>query len=811
MNNFKNPDFYLGVVEDRMDPLKLGRVRVRILGLHTHDKTLLPTADLPWSLKVQPTTSGSMSGIGHAPVGVMEGTWVLVQFMDPDKQMPFIIGCLGGIPQEKNPPIESFEVISGGGGGSPPVTSSDGTPVTTTDGTPVTTAPPEAAPVVDPGWKTKTIKRLGELESGNKYNTVNSIGYIGKYQFGAAALTDRGYVKKGTTNSQLDDPNVWVGKDGIKSKQDFLNNGPIQEKVMNEQVDANYKTLKRIGVPMDTLTDPQKGGLIASAHLYGPGGAKQFYNGVVKADAYGTTTEKYYKEGYKAVAGVYPETTTLASGEPAKTPDKVADENKAVKKNSSPSQDAEEVSDSTANYRRNSIDFLDPTIGFKDPNMVYPLKTHLGEPDTNRLARHEKIEETIVFTKEQNRHTGVAKANGKGSWDQSPVPYNSKYPFNNVWQSEAGHLLEFDDTKGRERTHMYHAKGTFSEVDHNGTQVNFIVGDSYVIMERNGYVHIVGNMDVNVEGAKTLKVSDTLDVQVNGNTTINVHANAKINVAGNIDMSAGGDFKIKAGTFAVDASRIDLNSGNASGLSTIGSIGGSAVAPAKLNVLTRADEVAVDYEIDVDADAAQIAAVQQALVDQGVLTPEQAAAKPDVAGSEKVTPNNKEGKPVEEVPAGTSEFDYNAKFSRHYTLGDLTAGGSRKLVAQAGLTPSQIYNNLKALANNVLDLVKDAYPNVRINSGLRTSVPSGGSSTSQHMTGQAVDISFSDLNRSELYDRVLKVEKMVPYDQLLLEYLTPGGNGWIHISYKNSGNRKMVFTMNNHQRVGQIGTFSKIA
>ena len=43
-----NPSFYLGVVEDRDDPLMLGRVRVRILGLHTHDKAVLPTADLPW-------------------------------------------------------------------------------------------------------------------------------------------------------------------------------------------------------------------------------------------------------------------------------------------------------------------------------------------------------------------------------------------------------------------------------------------------------------------------------------------------------------------------------------------------------------------------------------------------------------------------------------------------------------------------------------------------------------------------------------------------------------------------------------------
>ena len=42
-------NFYTGVVEDRNDPLQVGRVRVHIYGLHTDDKTLIATPDLPWS------------------------------------------------------------------------------------------------------------------------------------------------------------------------------------------------------------------------------------------------------------------------------------------------------------------------------------------------------------------------------------------------------------------------------------------------------------------------------------------------------------------------------------------------------------------------------------------------------------------------------------------------------------------------------------------------------------------------------------------------------------------------------------------
>ena len=67
---------FVGVVENRSDPKKLGRVQVRIYGVHTEDKTAIPTADLPWAMTVNPITSGSLSGIGRSPTGLIEGSWV---------------------------------------------------------------------------------------------------------------------------------------------------------------------------------------------------------------------------------------------------------------------------------------------------------------------------------------------------------------------------------------------------------------------------------------------------------------------------------------------------------------------------------------------------------------------------------------------------------------------------------------------------------------------------------------------------------------------------------------------------------------
>ena len=93
--------WFVGVVEDRQDPKYLGRLRVRCLGYHTEDLTVLPTVDLPWAHVMNPITSATVSGLGQTPLGAVEGTWVIGFFQDgADAQMPIIIGTLPGMPSE---------------------------------------------------------------------------------------------------------------------------------------------------------------------------------------------------------------------------------------------------------------------------------------------------------------------------------------------------------------------------------------------------------------------------------------------------------------------------------------------------------------------------------------------------------------------------------------------------------------------------------------------------------------------------------------------------------------------------------------
>ena len=100
--------WFVGVVEDRADPKKVGRIKVRCLGYHTKDKVKLPTADLPWAHVMNPITSATVSGVGQTPLGVVEGTWVVGFFTDgDDAQMPMIMGTLPGVITTDGLPFEA--------------------------------------------------------------------------------------------------------------------------------------------------------------------------------------------------------------------------------------------------------------------------------------------------------------------------------------------------------------------------------------------------------------------------------------------------------------------------------------------------------------------------------------------------------------------------------------------------------------------------------------------------------------------------------------------------------------------------------
>jgi hypothetical protein len=65
-----------------------------------------------------------------------------------------------------------------------------------------------------------------------------------------------------------------------------------------------------------------------------------------------------------------------------------------------------------------------------------------------------------------------------------------------VYQSESGHIVELDDTPNKERIHVFHRTGTYTEINQEGRRVNKIVGDDIEVILKDKTVYIQGNAKV---------------------------------------------------------------------------------------------------------------------------------------------------------------------------------------------------------------------------------------------------------------------------------------------------------------------------
>lgn len=97
--------------------------------------------------------------------------------------------------------------------------------------------------------------------------------------------------------------------------------------------------------------------------------------------------------------------------------------------------------------------------------------------------------------------------------------------------------------------------------------------------------------------------------------------------------------------------------------------------------------------------------------------------------------------------------------------------------------------NIKLLCENILQPARNAIGPLTITSGYRSSVLNavvGGSSPSQHETGQSADVVCSDNARLFYY-----IRQYLPFDQLIWEYGTDISPDWVHVSYS-ARNRRQV-------------------
>ena len=597
-NIFGRDGFYwwIGVVEDRNDPEKIGRCRVRILGYHIDNKEVLPTGDLPWAIPMQNINSAGISGKGSAPVGPLEGSWVIGFFLDgKDKQQPMIMGTMGGMPdkttgcatQDTNTANSNSNVLRDGGGNV--VNDGSGNPVKTDQTASTVATPPSTnqkiqenlekivlackkqgitnhyfvAAVIANALKESKGKTIAEFSYRNTPYANLKVIFGGlrmsKYspeEWERIRTNDIEFfdLMYGVTSADRSKPEGFkhfaVG-DGFK----YRGRGFIQftgKSLYSRLSQIAYGDERFVSNP-DLLLDADNAANATAAFmtLSIKSGTAMRLTGVsypptsqanadllVTSMVAGGGDVRKFEQGRKILAIVngYSPTYTVGAAPGGARVAELLGQPAGVPPNDVKPNTAQPDPQTTPPTES----LNDPKLGnppaFSDPNSVYPKCDYTDRPDTNKLATGD-AEGTIVESKNRDRSLAIGKANG-GNWDEPDSAYCAQYPHNHVIESESGHVIEMDDTPERQRLHLYHRTGTFVEIDQNGTWHQRVKGDHYGVFIRNNKVYIKGDYDVTVDNATRIRANDVLEIEVAGKTTINVKNDANINVAGNLKAHA---------------------------------------------------------------------------------------------------------------------------------------------------------------------------------------------------------------------------------------------------------------------------------
>ena len=387
LNQYSNQDFmgmegfvwWYGVVEDRKDPLFLGRVKVRCIGFHTDDKELIKTEELPWAEVIQPITSAAISGIGQSPTGLVEGTHVFGFFRDgAEGQEPVVLGSSGGVPEDFSNPSRGFY---------------DPRDLNERKNAPY---PPLAIDRSNTGKKAEVIEHRQFYESsGGVYD------FIGPGPYRNSRLTFSRNDDKIQANikeiieTDTSDPESAEGTGSTKKPKVLL-----QSQVFSRHPDENRVYLGKANVPILSLPS-----------------------------------------------------TTLLSGMRIKFKKK--------------------------NGQKDQVSTVNPVAE--------------AQKYTHRITG--VLEETQI-----QLHSGVTKASNEKDWAVPSGYIRPEYPYNHVTYTESGHLFELDDTPEYERVRLLHRSQSFLEFTNDGSKIENVVGDSYVLCDSNIFKHIYGNEIKNVKG-----------------------------------------------------------------------------------------------------------------------------------------------------------------------------------------------------------------------------------------------------------------------------------------------------------------------
>ncbi|AEJ90215.1 baseplate hub subunit and tail lysozyme [Acinetobacter phage ZZ1] len=583
--------WWVGVVEDRMDPLQQGRVRVRVVGAHPFSRIQgpfsgLPVEDLPWMSVLLPVTTPAVAGVSGAVTGLLPGSGVFGIWLDKYKTNGLVLGSYSG--NQANIP-NSEEGFSDPSGQYPDYAGPDSSALNA-GGAYGDSAGANASqnantskglwpggadisgPDDDPNF---TIEKMLRGDEGVKntvywdhlgYPTVG-IGHLILYRKTRDMNTilkqlsaDLGH-SVGATISQADISKLFIsdlGKTQAEIKKNRVT-GPVYAKCNR----SRQMALENMAFQMGTGGLAKfKNSLALMAAEKWDEAAKQLKNSLWARQTPGRANRvcMVIKNGNLGAYGVIPKSNTP-----------------------NPSPNAKFSMGFVSSD--NSFDPYDPN----DTEIV---------PDFSDLKVGDGIEEdlSLPFVREPSATL----------FEEPDSSYMGSYPYVQALTTEGGHSQEFDNTPGQERYRLRHPSGSYVEVAPDGRKTDKATGDYYsltegdrceltsgerkvnvggtetyinfadVIKQVEGTVKttISGDNEITIAGGETKKitgdgtievggnvkiiVTGNANIEVNGNTDLKVGGSMTANISGNYTMNVGGTYNITSGSVTWNTPKFDL-------------------------------------------------------------------------------------------------------------------------------------------------------------------------------------------------------------------------------------------------------------
>lgn len=174
--------------------------------------------------------------------------------------------------------------------------------------------------------------------------------------------------------------------------------------------------------------------------------------------------------------------------------------------------------------------------GFQDQRETKPIKLPDGKTQAAKGINKSVQNNPDNYGNSLQKKTRKENKLSVKGFSEPDDSFGGTYPYVHSKETESGHVIEFNDSPGKERLYVFHRSGSYVEITNDGT------------------VNVKGKGDVNVMASKTVNIAS------GAATNVYVGGSCNMKISDSLNIDAGKDITIKSGgNVNIKGSRINLN------------------------------------------------------------------------------------------------------------------------------------------------------------------------------------------------------------------------------------------------------------